>query len=105
MVFGGSRWMKAMSAIIWLPRSSPFPSNESYQPKKGNRRMSHASQQTTGSHVLLPTLIDLLRRPSPSGQEELVRAYVLKHLHACGCTLTVDGAGNVLAVRGVPAPG
>ena len=54
--------------------------------------------------VLLRTALDLFRRPSPSGREELVRAYVVEHLETFGFTVTIDAAGNVLAERGAPDP-
>jgi hypothetical protein len=54
--------------------------------------------------LLFATALDLFRRPSPSGEEDLVRAYVLEHLERHGFTTSVDPAGNVLAVRGIPDP-
>ncbi len=64
------------------------------------------STSLTHDHLslLFPIALDLFRRPSPSGQEELVRAYVLEHLEQHDFNVSVDAAGNVLAVRGRPDP-
>lgn len=53
--------------------------------------------------LLFQIALDLFRRPSPSGHEGLVRAYVLEHLERHGFAVSVDSIGNVLAERGVPA--
>lgn len=52
---------------------------------------------------LFSIALDIFRRPSPSGQEDLMRTYVVKHLASYGFTVSVDFTGNVLAVRGIPA--
>lgn len=54
--------------------------------------------------LLFQIALDLFRRPSPSGREDLVRAYVAHHLEHHGFTVSIDAAGNVLATRGTPAP-
>ncbi|HEU5383577.1 MAG TPA: hypothetical protein VFV38_49885 [Ktedonobacteraceae bacterium] len=54
--------------------------------------------------LLFHIALDLFRRPSPSGQEDLVRAYTVAHLEQHGFTVSVDPAGNVLAARGAPEP-
>jgi putative aminopeptidase FrvX len=58
-----------------------------------------------GFPQLLQIALDLFRRPSPSGHEELMRDYVRQYLTTHGFTVTVDRAGNVLACRGTPATG
>jgi di/tripeptidase len=55
--------------------------------------------------LLFQIALDLFRRPSPSGHEDLMRAYVVEHLERCGFAVSVDEAGNVLTVRGEPNPG
>lgn len=52
--------------------------------------------------VLVQVALDLFRRPSPSGREDLVRAYVVQHLSRAGFAVSVDEAGNVLAERSDP---
>jgi di/tripeptidase len=58
--------------------------------------------QSTDYTLLFRILLDLLLRPSPSGQEELVRSYVVARLQECGFEVKIDAAGNVLATRGKP---
>lgn len=55
--------------------------------------------------ALFQIALDLFRRPSPSGHEHLVRAYVVEHLVRYGFIVSLDPTGNVLATRGVPDPG
>jgi hypothetical protein len=54
---------------------------------------------------LLQTVIDLFRRPSPSGFEFYVRDYVIDQLRSLGFAIITDKAGNVLATRGTPTKG
>lgn len=54
--------------------------------------------------LLFQLALDLFRRPSPSGREDLVRAYVRDHLEQHGFSVSVDSAGNVLAVREMSGP-
>jgi putative aminopeptidase FrvX len=67
--------------------------------------MNDHSLSETHFPVVFQIALDLFRRPSPSGREDLVRAYAVEHLEHCGFAVSVDEAGNVLAVRGTPAPG
>ncbi|MBO0789849.1 MAG: hypothetical protein J2P36_02730 [Ktedonobacteraceae bacterium] len=55
-------------------------------------------------HALFHLAGELFRRPSPSGQEYLARAFVCQHLETCGFGVAIDQAGNLLACRGIPAP-
>jgi len=65
--------------------------------------MPTSSATQTSFPLLLQIALDLFRRPSPSGREDLIRAYVRRHLAAHGFTVSVDPMGNVLAQRGTPA--
>lgn len=67
--------------------------------------MSYTSLPHNHVSLLFQIALDLFRRPSPSGREDLMRAYVVEHLKCSGFTVSVDEAGNVLATRGIPAPG
>lgn len=67
--------------------------------------MNVASETQAHFPLLLQIALDLFRRPSPSGHEELMRAYVSQHLAAHDFTVVEDGVGNVLAHRGTPAVG
>ena len=64
--------------------------------------MPTSSATQTAFPLLLQIALDLFRRPSPSGREDLIRAYVRWHLEAHGFTVSVDPMGNVLAQRGTP---
>jgi tripeptide aminopeptidase len=57
------------------------------------------------SDRLYTTLVELLRIPSTSGHEELVRSYLIQYLGMLGLTTQVDATGNLittLAGDGVP---
>ena len=43
---------------------------------------------------LLDTFLDLVRLPSPSGREARAAAYCKDALEGCGCTVTIDDAGE-----------
>ncbi len=64
--------------------------------------MTHIALSPHHFSPLFQIALDLFRRPSPSGREGLVRAYVVEHLERCGFTVSLDETGNVLAVRGTP---
>lgn len=67
--------------------------------------MNDHSLPTSHIPLLFQIALELFRRPSPSGQEDLVREYTVEHLNRCGFAVSVDETGNVLAVRGTPDPG
>ena len=43
---------------------------------------------------LLDTFLDLVRLPCPSGREARAAAYCKDALEGCGCTVTIDDAGE-----------
>jgi hypothetical protein len=67
--------------------------------------MIHASLPHNHFSLLFQIALDLFCRPSPSEREGLVRSYTVEHLEHSGFTVSIDEVGNVLAVRGTPAPG
>jgi putative aminopeptidase FrvX len=66
----------------------------------GDERNSQEKMQ-----LLLELVLELLRRPSPSGFEEGVCTYITNTLLAQQFHVSVDEMGNLLAVRGKPLPG
>jgi tripeptide aminopeptidase len=46
---------------------------------------------------LTTTLIDLIRIPSTSGQEEKIRTYLAQYLVSLGLSTTIDGSGNLIS--------
>ena len=59
---------------------------------------------TTHEMAALRThLLALVRRPNPSGAEQMVRAYVHTQLRKQGWLLQIDPMGNLLGTRGQPA--
>lgn len=81
------------------PTSQPSLPSHAHQ----NPQRSQGHQPLCAEHFprLVQVALDLFRRPSPSGREDLVRAYTRQHLERCGFAVSVDEAGNVLATRGL----
>jgi tripeptide aminopeptidase len=54
---------------------------------------------------LITTLIDLIRIPSTSGNEEKIRTYLAQYLASLGLSTTIDGSGNLIStMSGEGAP-
>ncbi len=54
---------------------------------------------------LAATLIELIRIPSTSGQEEKIRTYLAQYLVSLGLSTTIDGSGNLISTlpgEGIP---
>jgi tripeptide aminopeptidase len=54
---------------------------------------------------LITTLIDLIRIPSTSGNEEKIRTHLAQYLASLGLSTTIDGSGNLISTmsgKGVP---